>query len=91
MKLKHWSGYGTVVAKRIPNASCTLHVHVEGDHECGLRRDDEYDLFYWLVKRFDRSVTDYASWHSKDPKICIIEWSNFTPGEKDCCDYYFTY
>ena len=45
MRIRHWAGYGTVVAKRIPNVSCTLHVHVEGDHERGLRRDDEYDLF----------------------------------------------
>lgn len=90
MRIKHWAGYGTVIAKRIPNASCTLHVHVEGDHERGLRRDDEYDLFNWLVRRFDRSITDYAEWHSKHPKICIIEWST-APGQKDNCDYYFTY
>lgn len=90
MKLKHWAGYGTVVAKRIPNASCTLHVHVEGDHERGLRRDDEYDLFNWLVRRFDRTVTDYAEWHAKHPKVYAIEWSS-APGAKDNCDYYFTY
>ena len=90
MKIKHFAGYGTVEAKRIKNASCTLHVRVSGNHEWGLRRDDEYDLFNWLVKRFDRSQTDYLAWHKKDPKICIIEWSSEI-GLKDNCDYYFTY
>ena len=90
MKIKHWAGYGTVTAHRIPNASCTLHVRVEGIHERGLRRDDEYDLFNWLVRRFDRSVTDYAEWHRRHPTVCIIEWSS-VPELKDHCDYYFTY
>ena len=90
MRIKHFAGYGCVEAKRIPNASCTLHVHVEGDHEWGLRRDDDYDLFNWLVKRFDRSVTDYEEWRRRDPHIFIIEWSS-APGQKDNCDYYFTY
>ena len=26
MKIKHFAGYGTVEAKRIPNKSCTIHV-----------------------------------------------------------------
>ena len=92
MKIKHWAGYGCVDAKRIKNASCTLHVRVHGDHECGLRRDDDYDLFNWLVRRFDKSVTDYVEWHRRNPKISIIEWTDEAePGVKDTCDYYFTY
>lgn len=90
MKIKHWQGYGTVEAKRIKNASCTLHIRVHGMHECGLRRDDEYDLYNWLVKKFDRSVPSYADWHRMDPKISIIEWSSEMEMH-DYCDYYFTY
>ena len=90
MKIKHWQGYGCVDAKRIPNKSCTLHVRVHGEHEWGLRRDDDYDLFNWLVKRFDKSMTDYLTWHKLDPKIFIIEWSS-EMGKHDYCDYYFTY
>lgn len=89
MRIKHWAGYGCVNAQRIKNASCTLHVRVQGDHERGLRRDDDYDLFYWLVKRFDKKVTDYAEWHKKNPKVYIIEWTD--KEFHDTCDYYFTY
>lgn len=90
MKLKHFAGYGTVEATRIPNASCTLHVRVHGDHEWGLKREDDYDLFNWLVRRFDKSVKSYEEWHMKDPKIQVIEWSS-EMGKHDYCDYYFTY
>ena len=90
MKIKHFAGYGTVEATRIKNASCTLHVRVHGDHEWGLRRDDDYDLFNWLVRRFDRSVTTYADWHRLNPRVFIIE-SSSVPGKHDYCDYYFTY
>ena len=73
MKIKHWQGYGSVEATRIKNASCTLHVRVHGDHECGLKLDDDYDLYNWLVKRFDRKTTSYEEWHRKDPQIMAIE------------------
>ena len=92
MKIKHWQGYGTVEARRIPNKSCTLHVRVSGQHEWGLRRDDMYDLFGWLVKRFDKSLKDvpYAEFHRMNPRVQIIEWSS-EMGAHDNCDYYFTY
>lgn len=56
MKIKHWQGYGTVSATRIKDKNCTLHIRLTGNHEWGLRRDDMYDLYNWLVKRFDKSV-----------------------------------
>ena len=65
MKIKHYAGYGTVMAnkisKKVKDGICTLKIHVEGNHEWGLVRDDVYDLCNWLVKRFDRSFTDYRS------------------------------
>ena len=94
MKIKHFAGYGCVEAKRIQNKSCTLHVRVSGLHERGLRRDDMYDLFNWLVKRFDKSLKDvpYAEFRMMEPRVSIIEWTDTAePGCKDVCDYYFTY
>lgn len=88
MKIKHFAGYGTVEAKKMPNNGATLHIRVSGNHEWGLRRDDEYDLFNWLIKRFDKSIPDYATWHRMRPIIEIHEGWNV---ETDYCDYYFTY
>lgn len=88
MKIKHWQGYGTVEAKKMPANGATLHIRVSGNHEWGLRRDDEYDLFNWLIKRFDKSIPDYATWHRMRPIIEINEGWNV---ETDYCDYYFTY
>ena len=88
MKIKHFAGYGTVEAKKINDGKATLHVHVEGNHECGLRREDDYDLFNWLVKRFDRTQKGYQEWHKKYPVIEIVDGWN---GGVDCCDYYFRY
>ena len=63
MKLKHWQGYGSVTAKRLSNTSDgefrTLVVQVTGDHEYGLVRDDAYDVFNWLVRRFAKDCPDY--------------------------------
>ena len=96
MKIKHWQGYGTVTAQKIPDKNCTLHVRVTGNHEWGLRRDNDYDLFRWLVKRFDKRFTDYDEWYSKNPNVVINE--GYIPGyirqdglDLETCDYYFTY
>lgn len=59
MKIKHWQGYGCVNAKKISKDKNTLVVEVSGTHEYGLSRDDKYDVFNWLVKRFDKSRKDY--------------------------------
>lgn len=95
MKIKHFAGYGTVTARKIKNGSCTLHVRVEGNHECGLERDawDTYGLYEWLVKRFDRSVKDAVSWSKSHPIIDIRSDFRTDPvlGVIDTCDYYFTY
>ena len=77
MKIKHWQGYGTVSATKVPDKNCTLHIRVVGNHECGLRRGDLYDLYNWLVKRFDKSVPEGET---------IIDGLNV-----DTCDYYFKY
>lgn len=93
MKLKHFAGYGTINARKVKDGSCKLHVRVEGNHEWGLRRDDEYDLYNWLVKRFDKTVPEYLEWHRLRPIISIREDFRTDPvlGVIDTCDYYFSY
>lgn len=88
MRIKHWQGYGTVNAVKVKDKSCTLHVQVTGNHECGLKRNDQYDLFNWLVKRFDKTIPDYQTFASKRPNIVIESSCN---NGIDVCDYYFTY
>jgi len=88
MKIKHWQGYGTVnatkVRKTISNGITTLIVRVKGNHECGIRRDDKYDLTNWLIKRFDREFSD-----SRDIRSLHIQESE--ENGVDVCDYTFTY
>lgn len=90
MKIKHWQGYGTVSAQKIPDKNCTLHIRVTGNHEWGLRRDDIYDLYEWLVKRFDRSANpDHVRLHAN---VFINEGETKINGlDTDTCDYYFYY
>lgn len=59
MKIKHFAGYGSVNAKKISSSPTCLKVRVWGNHEYGLERKDNYDVFNWLVKRFDKKHTDY--------------------------------
>ena len=91
MKIKHWQGYGTVSATMVKDKSCTLHVRVTGNHEWGLRRDDLYDLYNWLVRRFDKSAPDVYEWF-RSASVFINEGSTVIDGlDVDTCDYYFTY
>ena len=75
MKIKHWQGYGSVNAKVIKRTASTsegvktITIEVVGNHEYGLdRSDDEYDIYNWLLKRFDKSV-------ESDRDILKIEYS----------------
>ena len=88
MKIKHWQGYGTVDAKKLPANGASLRIKVSGNHEWGLRRDDEYDLYCWLVKRFDKSIPDYAEFHRRRPLIFIEEGWN---ANEDFVIYEFHY
>lgn len=94
MKLKHWAGYGCVNARKVKEADprC-LHIHVEGDHERGIVLYDDYDLFRWLVMRFDKDVCNYSEWHQLRPIIDVKPgWrKDLDKGYVDTCDYYFTY
>lgn len=93
MRIKHWSGYGSVNAVRINDGTAKLHIRVSGNHERGLHRADPYDLYHWLVRRFDRSVPDYLTWSRSAPLIDADESFCKAPDGSyvDSCDYYFYY
>ena len=93
MRIKHWAGYGCVNARKVKeNNPFILHIKVEGNHECGLVREDEYELYNWLVKRFDHDVQYYPEWHKLRPIIDVRPgWRrDLNLGVIDTCDYYFT-
>jgi len=94
MKIKHFAGYGCVSARKVKDGTpFTLHIRVEGNHEWGIAREDEYDLYRWLVCRFDKAVPDYPTWHRSHPIIEVKPGWKTDPvlGMIDTCDYYFTY
>ena len=88
MKIKHFQGYGSVTAnkisKTVKDGICTLKIHVEGNHEYGLFRDDLYDLSRWLIKRFDKAFTDYRS-------IISMTYDDGYKNGTEYCDYTFRY
>lgn len=100
MKVKHFAGYGSVEAKKISKTTSTnilgekvttLKIQVKGNHEWGLVRGFSYDLYNWLIKRFDKDVKDYYD-------ICgnlhytynddYVEENNL---DVEVCTYTFTY
>ncbi len=89
MRIKHFAGYGTVSVLRVKDAAHTLHVRVRGNHEWGIVRNDEIDLFTWLVTKFDKSI-DYDSWRKMYPVITIVPDYDLEAGE-EVCDYIFDY
>ena len=98
MTIKHFAGYGRVNAKRIKD-DATLHIRVFGNHEQGLYRDDLYDLYNWLVKRFDKTVpASFADWYKAakrkyDQVVEIHDDCETMPDGKmeEVCDYRFFY
>lgn len=90
MRVKHWAGYGCVNMKKIKDKYHTLHVRVSGNHECGLERNDLYDAYNWLVKRFDKSVPEYLEWRRSVIRFnCIPGWDE--ERKEETCDYVFVY
>lgn len=64
MKLKHWQGYGSVDVKKIASypaghSKSKAIIKVTGNHEYGIVREDPYDVFRWLGKRFFPDCQDY--------------------------------
>lgn len=64
MKVKHWQGYGSVEMKKVKTTTIgntkTVVVRVSGNHEWGLERNDTYDIFNWICKRFAKDCKEYS-------------------------------
>ena len=66
MRIKHFAGYGCVNATKIKHIKTgentqQIVIKVSGNHERGLYRNDKYDVYNWLVKRFCKDCADYKS------------------------------
>jgi len=71
MKIKHWQGYGSVTAKKVASFAEQLVIMVYGNHEWGLdRSDDYYDVFNWLVRKFDKKHKSYTDINRIDFTYC---------------------
>ena len=78
MRIKHFMGYGSVNAKVVEKGLKTdvangllkkyLKINVWGNHECGLVREDKYDINNWLVKKVAKVDIDYQ-------QIEDIDWN----------------
>lgn len=60
MRIKHFAGYGCVQARKVSKTDIfdnkvKLVVEVKGNHECGLERDDIYDVRRWLFNKFEKN------------------------------------
>lgn len=89
MRVKHFSGYGSVEAKKIDkyvdNEGYTvLRVNVSGEHEWGLCPSMEDDAVRWLLPRFDKSAKDLNPW---DVEVCEM-WHGLP---MDTVGYLFKY
>lgn len=88
MRIKHWQGYGHLDAKVTCKKFNTwsnmreITIEVKGNHEYGLDRShDKYDVFNWLLKRFDRNVKDMDDRIIKD-----IEFNYLPDVRENGCD-----
>ena len=66
MRIKHFSGYGSVSAKKISDKTedgiNILKVEVKGDHEQGLASQYDFNNVEWLVPRFKKG-TEIRPWN----------------------------
>lgn len=68
MKIKHFAGYGFVEAEKVSYREYEKYgellkeivIRVTGDHEWGLEREDTYDVYHWLLVKFDKKVKPYS-------------------------------
>ena len=64
MRVKHFAGYGSVEVKKVSKKPITngygenkteMVLCVKGNHECGLVRDDAYDVKRWIFDKFEKN------------------------------------
>jgi len=93
MRIKHWQGYGLVDAKKVSKSEkdgvVTMTIKVSGSHEWGLRREDTYDCYNWLLSKFDKRVNGYK--HITEMKIISNTYETINGVEVETCVYRFKY
>jgi len=57
-KIKHWQGYGSVMAGVTRKTKTDIEITVRGDHEWGVVRRDAYDAKHWLLDRFCKDLVN---------------------------------
>jgi hypothetical protein len=99
MKIKHFSGYGCVNAVKTAETKAfdnwfsdypvkRVTIKVTGEHERGLHRNDKYDVYNWLVKRFCKDCKSYRDIIDLQiMSVYEIENNAF----KDVCTYIIDY
>jgi hypothetical protein len=64
MRVKHFSGYGSVEVKKLSKVTfknslgetkTKMVLRVKGNHEWGLVRDDIYDVKRWIFDKFEKN------------------------------------
>lgn len=64
MKIKHFAGYGSVDVKKVFKKTFTnewgekknkMVLSVKGNHECGIVRNDIYDVKHWIFDKFEKN------------------------------------
>ena len=86
MKIKHFSGYGSVNAKYVKKTTWTglygemferRYVVVTGNHERGLYSDymDNNDIYNWLVKRLFKDIkrADQVKQFTAETEYVVID------------------
>ena len=97
MRVKHFMGYGSVEVKKVSKKpiingygenKTKMVLRVKGNHECGLVREDIYDVKNWIFDKFEKNFTKSEYDIYMDIKSDYIT-ENGT--EVEIADYTFVY
>jgi len=96
MKIKHFAGYGSVQARKVSKTKTAdgktkLVVEVKGNHEWGLVRNDIYDVYHWLFKRFEKNFDGSEYDIDMDIKDDYVDDENNKYGCVEVAIYTFIY
>jgi hypothetical protein len=97
MRVKHFMGYGSVEVKKVSKTTfvddfgkktSVLVLSVKGNHECGLVRDDIYDVKSWIFDKFEKAFN--GKYYDIDMDI-KSDYENENGHEVEVATYTFVY
>ena len=93
MRIKHFSGYGNVNAVKLKHETTIdgmkrVVIKVSGNHERGVYRNDTYDIFNWLVKRFCKDCLEYSKIYTMET---YLGYDIVNGNGTDTCTYVIKY